>query len=79
LVAALTGAKVPTDATQTIRASIVTRELSTKQIGFRVTFQRTVFDAQGVLLRTESLEEPSLYQEFFQKLSKAVFLEAQQL
>jgi len=42
----------------------------------RVTFQRIVWDEQGRVSRSESLEDPELYQEFFFKLSKAVFLEA---
>jgi hypothetical protein len=45
----------------------------------RVTFQRIVWDTRNQVTKTESLNEPNLYQEFFEKLSKAVFLDAHEL
>lgn len=42
----------------------------------RVTFQRVVVNTQGQVTRMEALETPELYQEFYEKLSKSVFLEA---
>lgn len=42
----------------------------------RVTFQRVVVNTQGQVTRMEALQTPELYQEFYEKLSKSVFLEA---
>ena len=42
----------------------------------RVTFQRIVVNTQGQVSRMEALETPELYKEFYEKLSKSVFLEA---
>lgn len=42
----------------------------------RVTFQRVVVNTQGQTTRMEALETAELYQEFYEKLSKSVFLEA---
>ncbi len=42
----------------------------------RVTFQRVVVNTQGQVTNMEALETPELYQEFYEKLSKSVFLEA---
>jgi hypothetical protein len=43
----------------------------------RVTFQRVVVNTHGQATRLEALTDPVMYQEFFEKLSKSVFLEAQ--
>ncbi len=76
--AALGGAPVPWDEKQKIRASFVTRPAGTERPGVlvRVTFQRIVWNTAKQVTKTEPLDEPRFYQEFFEKLSKAVFLEA---
>lgn len=78
---ALTGVPIPWDKTQKIRASLVTRPAGTDDEStlVRVTFQRIVWDTQGKVSKTEPLDEPEFYQEFFAKLSKAVFLDAHEL
>jgi len=65
------------DTTQKIRASLVTRPSSAHETLVRVTFQRTVWDDSGQISRSESIKDPELYREFFVKLSKSVFLDAQ--
>lgn len=67
---------MPVDTNQRIRASLVTRVISPNEATVRVTFQRTVWNDRGGISRAESLTDPELYQEFFWKLSKSLFLEA---
>ena len=43
----------------------------------RVTFQRIVWNQKGILTKIEGVNEPEIYQEFFDKLSKSIFLQAQ--
>lgn len=83
LITAALGAPViiPWDERQNVRTSFVT-----KRVGegdghtlARVTFQRIVWNTKKVVSKTEPLNDPKLYQEFFEKLSKAVFLDAHEL
>ena len=69
---------LPIDQKQKIRVSLVTRPVGdeAKHINIRVTFQRIVWNDRGEISRREFLDDPKMYQEFFAKLSKAVFLEA---
>ncbi|MSQ91653.1 MAG: hypothetical protein EXR87_01790 [Gammaproteobacteria bacterium] len=83
---ALLGAYHAVDKTQKIRVSLVTRPAVaadgaalTDSHLLRITIQRVVRDTQGQVTRIESIEEPAIYQEFFEKLSKSVFLEVQQI
>jgi len=81
LVALLGGGATPIDKDQTMRASIVTRPVGEhgEYIAVRVTFQRIVWNTKGQVTKSESLEDPQIYQEFFDKLSKSIFLEAQEI
>ncbi len=45
----------------------------------RATFQRMVWNMAGQMSRIETLKEPDLYEGFFDKLSKSVFLEEQKI
>jgi hypothetical protein len=76
-VALLGGGSMPIDKVQKMRASIITRlnEDGTSML-VRVTFQRVVWNTQGQVSRSESMNDTEIYQEFFSKLSKAIFLEA---
>ena len=45
----------------------------------RVTFQRVIVNTQGQITRAEQVNDPEIYREFFERLSKSVFLEAHQI
>lgn len=80
LMAAVFGVWVPIDKDQKIRASVVTAPSSDgTNVLVRVTFQRLVWNDLGALYKVERLDTPELYSEFFEKLSKALFLEAQEI
>lgn len=81
LVAALGGGVMAVDKEQKMRASVVTRPIGDERnyIAVRVTFQRIVWNTEGKVTKSESIIEPAVYQEFFDKLSKAIFLEGQEI
>ena len=81
LVTILLGVPAAWDKEQHIRAAVITRHLGPERRGYavRLTLQRTVWNTQNQISRIEALDDPEIYQEFFDKLSKAVFLEAQEL
>lgn len=81
MVALLTGYAPPTDKNQKLRASVVTKPVGEdhEAVAVRVTFQRIVWNTQGQVSKREALGDAEVYQEFFDKLSKAVFLEAHEL
>ena len=49
---------------------------NTSYILVRVTFHRIVWNSRNAISKLERLEDPKLYQDFFTRLSKSVFLEA---
>jgi len=69
------------DKEQKIRVSVVTKKAleGSKKTNVRVTFQRLIWDNRGILTKMETLEDPEMYQGFFEKLSKAVFLEGNKI
>lgn len=81
--AIIVGAAGDTDVTydveQKIRASVVTSPMGRAGTAVRVTFQRMVWNNQGAISAKESIEDPQLYQEFFRKLSLAVYLTAREI
>lgn len=78
-VAVLLGVNMPTDSVQKMFASVVTRPAGEHSIVVRVTFSRIVWNNQKRISKQERMNEPKHYQEFFDKLSKSVFLEAHQI
>ena len=74
----LTGAMMDTDDDQVIRICVVLQRSIERTDSFvvRMTMQRVVYNRSGAVARVESITAPELYQAFFDKLSKAAFLEA---
>lgn len=79
LIAALGGGVMPIDSNQKIRASLITRPHGKNTTNLRITIQRVVWNNQGQVTKTQSITEPEIYKEFFDKLSKAVFLDANEI
>ena len=73
-----TDIEIPFDKEQRIRASLVSWPDPNKESSYfvRVTFQRIVTNTENEISRQEALDDPRLYQRFFDQLSKSVFLEA---
>ena len=68
------------DSIQKIRASVVSKpSLDGTKITVRVTFQRIVWNRAGDVSKMETMTEPELYEGFFERLSKAIFLEAHKI
>lgn len=65
------------DKEQTIVVTLITTPVkNSKQIETRVSFDRRLTNNRGQLWRAELITEAPIYQEFFDKLSKSIFLEA---
>jgi hypothetical protein len=81
VIAALFGAYVATDRNQKFKASVVTRSYgeNKESVIVRVTFQRIVWNTQNQVTKIERINDSEMYLEFFDKLSKSIFLEAQQI
>jgi hypothetical protein len=77
----LTGAMSPYDSKQKITLCLVVRQSleDPNSSVARITMQRIIWNSQGTIARVESIKAPELYQAFFDKLSKATFLEANQI
>ena len=78
-VALLGGGAMAIDKEQKIRASLVTNKPSKGKTNLRITLQRVVWDTYGNISKTQSIEDPEIYREFFDKLSTAVFLDAHEI
>jgi len=81
LVAALGGQADPLwDQTQKIRISVATRpSADASGLIARVTFQRVIWNNKNQLSKLETLDDPKIYQEFFERLSQSIFLEAHEI
>lgn len=68
------------DKNQKMKASVVTKLSEDKSKTLtRVTFQRVVWNMRDVVSKVETIGDANMYQGFFEKLSKAVFLEEQKI
>ena len=73
------GGSVPIDKEQNIQASVVVipgSEVNSSSHFIRLTVQRTIVDTAGQISKRELITDPEIYSGFFDRLSKAVFLEA---
>lgn len=69
------------DHLQTIRATVVTTpktELKTETV-VRLTLMRVIQNHRGLITKIETIQDQEIYTQFFDKLSKSVFLEEQKL
>lgn len=78
-VAAIFGTRVAVSKNQKIRASLVTRPIDKGKITVRITFQRLIWNTDNILSKIEGLNDPVMYQEFFEKLSQSIFLTANEI
>jgi response regulator RpfG family c-di-GMP phosphodiesterase len=77
--AVLTGVATPVDRNQKVLASCVTKPIDEKRIAVRITFQHMVWNTNNQMTKCEQINDPKIYQEFFSKLSKSVFLTAHEI
>ena len=70
---------VPYDQTQKILASLVTSSVSNRRTAVRITFQHIVWNSDGYITKNEQINDPQIYQVFFARLSKSVFLVAHEI
>jgi hypothetical protein len=78
VIALLGGGAMAIDDKQKIKASLVVKPDQNSFL-VRITFQRMVWNTQNQLSRIEGLRDPAMYQEFFDRLSKSIFLEANKI
>ena len=78
VVAILLRVALPIDKEQKIRATIVSRQIgeNSDRILVRLTIQRVVWNDHNLVSKAETINDPQIYQEFFNKLAQSVFLEA---
>ncbi len=68
------------DKNQLIKASVIIQPSADgSKMVVRATFQRMVWNMCDQVSRIETIIEPKMYQTFFEGLSKAIFLEAQNI
>jgi hypothetical protein len=70
---------VPYDETQKVLASLVTTSADNQKTAVRITFHHIVWNSDGYISKNEQINDPQIYQEFFSRLSKSVFLVAHEI
>lgn len=81
IVGAFFGVAIPPDDNQIMKVCVTTRPVGEtgKQVAVRVVFERIVFNTEQQISKMEVLSGPKIYQSFFEKLSKALFLETHEI
>ena len=64
---------------QKVLASLSTKPIDDKRIAARITFQHMVWNTDNQLIKNEGMNDPKIYEEFFAKLSKSIFLVAHEM
>ena len=70
---------VPYDTDQKVLASLVITPARNQRTAVRITFHQMVWNSDGNISRNDQIHDPLIYQEFFSKLSKSVFLVAHEI
>ena len=79
-VPAYTNAIGQCDKEQLMKVSVITKpSLDGNKTVVRVTFQRVVWNMNGDISKIETIKETAVYQKFYDNLSKAIFLEAEEI
>jgi hypothetical protein len=79
-VPAYTNAYSRCEKAQLVKASVIVQpSLDGSKMVVRATFQRLVWNMTDKLSKIETISEPQIYKKFYDGLSKAIFLEAQQI
>ena len=78
---AMLGSSTPIDKHQKIKFSLVTTPVTTRPDNtrwlVRLTIQRIIWNTQNRVSRIEAVADPEIFQGFFEKLDKSLFLEKQ--
>jgi hypothetical protein len=78
ILGALVGASTPIDSHQKIKISLVVSPVRIDDMTryqARIALQRIVWNTQNQISKIESLDDKDIYEDFFTKLDKALFLE----
>lgn len=70
---------VPYETRQKILASLVTAPVDNRRVSVRVTFHQIVWNSDGKITKNNQVNDSQIYQEFFSRLSKSVFLVAHEI
>jgi hypothetical protein len=70
---------VPYDTKQKVLASLVTTPANSQRIAVRITFHQIVWNSDGKITKNHQVNDSQIYQEFFSRLSKSVFLVAHEI
>lgn len=86
IIAAVFGVAEPVDKRQKIRVSLVVRPADgpsnpadARDFVVRITIQRIIWNTSGQVTRTLAVDEPEIYQQFFDRLGKSLFLTANEI
>lgn len=74
-----TPVSVPYDTRQKVLASLVTAPTSEQRVAVRITFHQIIWNSDGKISKNNQVNDSQIYQEFFSKLSKSVFLVAHEI